>query len=399
MFYMKNSFYFLSFFIIFVLLSSSDLIAQESQTFKNHLSDALLRLYDQEVKGYHYKFSTEITFIDCGDKGINGKGTSEYCNFEENYYSDKYINYGSHFSKSLNRQVNPSLDAYQFIKIKNTKLIGIYYEYLNNNLKQTKSVFCDPKAPFEKEMRRMYTNINFQNIFTIFQSLGMSPPDICKLVPIRTSVSPNGDLVGEYQTEYGTMALNLVRQRELYYFAGGTLKQTRQDRYTSLGNIKLFEVKEAGPGELPQGLDTVTSSFLIKRNFQKENPEITEISSYSEQAGSGKSMQHSVKMTTKSVTKIKSIEEFKKLHLSIPEGKFVSSLDPEYRSLKLTYRNGDIVREVDGTSLEQVVVETQNRKRMWLVLSAVGGLFATAGAAYLGLVWWRRRKAPDGAKS
>ncbi len=54
--------------------------------------------------------------------------------------------------------------------------------------------------------------------------------------------------------------------------------------------------------------------------------------------------------------------------------------------LNWVYRDGRIVLEVDGSSLEQIAVEVDSNKRMWQILKFIGGMF---GVVVLGVIGYR----------
>jgi rhodanese-related sulfurtransferase len=85
-------------------------------------------------------------------------------------------------------------------------------------------------------------------------------------------------------------------------------------------------------------------------------------------------------------------KDIEALRVQIPDGTEVLTADPEYRSLNLTYRGGNVVRQVDGASLDQVIAEERSG-RSWLFVG--GAAVAAAVAAVVVLV--RRLRRPPAA--
>ena len=84
--------------------------------------------------------------------------------------------------------------------------------------------------------------------------------------------------------------------------------------------------------------------------------------------------------------------EIEKLRIPIPEGEPVQSIDPEYKSLALAYRGGEVVRQVDGKSLDEVIASDRRRNRMAKLAASLVSLIVISTVISLWIRRWTIRR-------
>jgi len=288
--------------------------------------------------------------------------------------------------------------AYQYIKLQDKKLLGVPFRVDGKGQKQAERLFCEPTADYRLQMLFLTGNIKLEFLFFAFTELGITIEQLTDYKPGSVTSLENGSLMGEYTTEYGRMQITLVKNRGKFYLQKATLHQARGDRYTSLLRERLKDIPDSGLGDLANGLDSASSEFILNRDFSQTVPTILQVVDLGRQSAGEKNY---VSTNTKKVTSILpvlSLNDFDKYHVPIPEGMRVHALDPGFESLNLTHRNGEIVREVDGASLERVVLENRNSKLRWKVLGIATGVlvFGLAGWYFVRRRVARRRRSTEG---
>lgn len=211
-------------------------------------------------------------------------------------------------------------------------------------------------------------------------------------VSIRADFA-TGSYSAIYNSVYGTIEVGLEMFEDRYAISKLKIVQNKNDVYTGLsGTNRLSDIHKSILGDTPNGLISVESGLKISRQNNTGKPFST-IVSYNIYKSHESSWSSDRTLSLTEYRKIHNSDEITALHLPIPDGQSVQSLDPAYKSLALAYRGGEVVRQVDGKSLDEVIASDQRRGRLTKI-----GLIVLAGVvllACIGLVirWRVKRRA------
>jgi hypothetical protein len=164
----------------------------------------------------------------------------------------------------------------------------------------------------------------------------------------------------------------------------------------TLADIKVSSLGQYYDGVKDYGLDQIGSKFVITREYIGTSYRIIKYETHSwEKSGKSKLDQVAEQVVLKT-TKLNTFEDFKKLLIPVPEGKYVHTTDEDMKNTHLTYRSGDIVREVDGASLQQIQTEQKYSRRLYWAIGITLISFLVLGAGYFLARLWLRRRADQG---
>ncbi len=145
--------------------------------------------------------------------------------------------------------------------------------------------------------------------------------------------------------------------------------------------------------ETPDGLTSVIHGFRISYDENSTRP-FTVLTIFNSYAAAGKNLKSENILRLTDYKKCNNDAEIEAMRIPIPEGERVGLVDDPYKgTLALTYRNGEVVRQVDGASLEEVVTEERfHKKFLYIVVSIVGILCIAFGFRYTWKRWAAKSK-------
>jgi hypothetical protein len=199
-------------------------------------------------------------------------------------------------------------------------------------------------------------------------------------------------LTAVYPTVYGPLEVGIERIGGKDMITTVRMAQSPTDVYTSRFNGgKLADVRGSVLEETPGGLTSVITELVIDYKGATGGKPLSTITEKSVYTAAGKEYRGTRAVRLTEYRKCTSEKEVEALMVPIPDGQEVGTPDPDYQPLTLTYHKGDVVREVDGASLDQVATERRVRRSvLYIVLPILAVVLLTGGVLWINA---RRRAA------
>lgn len=280
-------------------------------------------------------------------------------------------------------------DCMQFYLASGRRPIGVHYDVVKGE-RRRRSVSVDPKRTYEWGFEAATRHVYLSNLLSWFGPTGNSLAEITQQPPASVRAGQNSRVTATYPTEYGVVEVDLGRLGDRDVLVAVRIAQSSKDVYTSLSEGRtLAEMTDSVVGPTPGGLTrAVYECVLAHDEAQPAHPfktlTVTEVFT-----GAGKTWHGTRTLTLTNYRKCSSPNCVEELRVPVPDGTVVSSLDPEFRPLTLIYQDGDIVREVDGTSLDDVIAGRVPVRR-WVNYYAAAGVALLLAVGFV-VYRWRSR--------
>lgn len=263
---------------------------------------------------------------------------------------------------------------------------GLYQA--QKGVKKFKSLSIEPKNKYDQDLFDALSQIHIESCLSRFGNTDSSLSQITELPPAEIIRGDNGSLEGRYSTPYGRVVLRTANRSGRDVLVSARLMQSASDWCTPHWKRPLSTLPESVVGVHPAGLMSIESGLAVEYTSVTTQFPFTKIRIEDEWKDASRRWRSVKQLTPTAYRRLADGREIEALRIPIPEGQRVHSLDPEYKPLNLAYAGGQIVRQVDGASLDQVVAETTRRpfRALWLI--AAVGLVAVVAA---GGIWLRRR--------
>ncbi len=259
--------------------------------------------------------------------------------------------------------------------------------YIVNTERKISSVSYDPKVTYKSYYHGLTNGVYLNGVLFSF---GPSAENLADIVSSRVPLikrNTGSSLVAQYTTEYGLIEATLERIANRDRLVEVRMTQSAKDVYTHLSKgATLAEIQQSVLRETPGGLTSVIQGFRISYDDTSKRP-FSVFTVFNSYAAAGKTWKSDRILRLTDYQKCNSDTEIEALRIPIPEGERVGLMDPDKKEITYTYRNGDIVRQVDGASLEEVVTEERfHKKFVYVVVSIVGVALIAFGFRYA----WKR---------
>jgi hypothetical protein len=357
---------------------------------------AALRLRDEVFDNCIVKMEQSATSDWSGMAGrLRQSGTVVFARVGACVLSDRDVALTQNISSSDGQPRRDSHTYSQRFMANGRRCIQIDYEPTKTG-KRVVHVRCDPRRSYDESFLGASRAVHLDSLLAEFGSTG-------KTLVVLTEVSPEsvkrtkGGLTAVYPTVYGPLEVSLERIGGKDAITTVRMAQAATDVYTSLFNGgKLADVRDSVLEKTPDGLTSLVTEVVIDYKGATGSKPISTITEKTTYTAAGKEYRGTRFVRLTEYRKCMDEKEVEALMAPIPEGQVVGTADPEYRPLTLTYRKGDVVREVDGASLEQVATEKRVRRSvLYIVLPVLAVVLLAGGGLW---VYARRRAArtPEG---
>ncbi len=303
--------------------------------------------------------------------------------------SDTAVAHSQQISARDGRPRKDSNTRIQFFMANGRRCIGINYEPTKNG-RRVVGLSCDPRRSYDDSFQALTRYVHLNHLVSWFGPTGSTLVELTGVPPGSVRTGKGGAVTGVYPTVYGVLEVTVDRVGGRDVVLNVRLTQAATDVYTSLfDGGKLADVRESVLGETPAGLTSAVTAFSFDYGRAGGSLPFSSLTVSAGSAAKGIEWRatHTLRLTE--YQKCRSQEKIEALRIPIPEGETVDSLDPEYQSIALAYRGGEVVRAVDGASLDEVAADRRFRHTAMYVALAL------AAAALLAcLVWlYARRRA------
>ena len=270
--------------------------------------------------------------------------------------------------------------------------IDVIYKFKGKS-KSIITVACDPSYTPAQKLQAITQTAELGDFFLSFSQTDATLSQIAGRVPDQLVFDEPGRITAEYRTRFGlvTIVVGVIDGVDSLFSA--KLTQLATDQYwPSEKPQPLSAATRSALGEHPGGL--LFHEHILGVNYDaKHGKPFASLTHSDEYKALGKSMKSVGVCNLEFYNKLSGKDQVLVLRISIAEGATVNSLDPEFSKMQFGYKKGgDVVRRVDGASVDQVAAE-QNRipRGLWLLLSVgVVSVIATI------VILTRRRNARTG---
>jgi hypothetical protein len=282
-------------------------------------------------------------------------------------------------------------DCVQHYMASGRRPIGVHYDLVKGK-RIRRSVAVDPKQTYEWSFEAATRHVYLNMLLSQFGPTGKSLSEITRQPPSSVRAGQNSRVTATYPTEYGVVEIDLGRIGDRDVLVAARIFQSPKDVYTSLSEGKtLAEMTDTVLGPTPGGLTRATYEVTLSHDEAQPAHPFKTLTLTRSYTGAGKTWQGTQTVTLTDYRKCSSPSCVEELRIPVPDGTVVSSLDPEFRRLTLVYKDGEIVREVDGASLDDIVAgRVPARRRLYYYAAAGLALVLTVGV----VVYRRRRGRP-----
>jgi len=273
------------------------------------------------------------------------------------------------------------------------------YSFDKKSRKFATEVSCSPKSNYDQDVGYLASRAKLEWAFADVDMIGMELAQIASNSPSIESTSSPTTARAVFSTRYGPVTLAAELREGHWCLTDLIHDQAASDYYTKkLPDTRLSMVKSLGRVPLKRGISSQKLAIIITWNRQSaSSPAIDAIRREWTRSADEIKLVEVVSMKCTGVVPLKSLEDLTNRNIPIPDGSRVYAGDEEYHSVYLAFRSGQIVREVDGASLDQVVAEVEHGKRNRLIYWIVGGTLAAFVIIVSIYFWFRRRRAHRGA--
>ena len=371
-----------------VVLVSATIAHADDGVDGKRISDTVRKMRDQVFQNCIAKLKVVASNTVNGNVELKINGTYVLATCSELSLSDKSI---SMMIDKPGRRKQEATHSQQLYLPRGKKSITIRYDAVNKSIQ---GVSYWPHDDYALNYHGLTRDVRLDCILSRFGPFSQNIVDVVGSRVPTTKRNANGQLTGQYVTEYGLLAVTIERSGQLDRLKEVEMTQTAKDVYNSLSaGATLAEVRDSVLGKTPDGLSSVTSRFRFSYDNTSGRP-FSELSLFDSYTATGQTFRSNYVLRLTDYKKCFDAVEIEALRVPIPEGERVGLVgDPYNGTLALTYRNGDIVRQVDGASLEEVVTEERfHKKFLYVVVSVVGTMCIAFGFRYAWKRWATKSK-------
>lgn len=248
------------------------------------------------------------------------------------------------------------------------------------NMKKQKptivAVSCDPSHTYDQEFGILTRKARLDDILAEFGSCNSTLSGLVKKEPDTLERDGKGKLLAKYSTKYGLVILHMVQAQDSFVLRSASIEQSATSIYNSRFAQPLSSVKKSMLGKHAEGLTSCIHTVEFDYSSEQHAKPFDVMRITDKLTSGNKSWVGQSKFTLVSYTKASDLRDIDTLKIKIPDGQKVHSLDPKYKPLNFAYRRGEVVRRVDGASLNQVVAEHGKTSRLFWVVVVLCTVFA-----------------------
>jgi hypothetical protein len=268
--------------------------------------------------------------------------------------------------------------------------IGVHYDLVKGERKR-RSVSVDPKRTYEQYFETATYHVKLSMLLSQFGPTGKSLAEITRQPPASIRAGQNSRVTATYPTEYGVVEVDLGRVGGRDVLIAARIVQSPKDVYTSLSEGQtLAELTDSVVGPTPGGLTRAVYECALSHDEAQPAHPFKTLTVTEFFTGAGKTWHGTHTLTLTEYRKCTSPNCVEELRVPVPDGTVISSLDPEFRPLTLVYQEGNIVREVDGASLDDIIVGRVPARR-WVYYYVAMGIVLLLVAGVVVYRWRRVR--------
>jgi hypothetical protein len=278
----------------------------------------------------------------------------------------------------------------QFYMASGRRPIGIHYDLVKGERKR-RSVSVDPKRTYEQYFETATYHVKLSMLLSQFGPTGKSLAEITRQPSASIIAGQNSRVTATYSTEYGVVDVDLGQVGGKDVLIAARVVQSPKDVYTSLSEGRtLAELTESVVGPTPGGLTRAVYECALSHDEAQPARPFKTLTVTEFFTGAGKTWHGTHTLTLTEYRKCTSPNCVEELRVPVPDGSVVSSLDPDFHPLTLVYQDGDIVREVDGASLNDIIAG-RVPARQWVYYYVATGIAVLLVAGVVVYRWRRVR--------
>lgn len=367
--------------------------ADECQIVGERAHNATLQLRDVVFHDVICELELLSTTKHDGKVTFKQTGKLQFARFGEHFFSDSAQQFSESWSNDHVQKFEDRTENSQLQMSEGSRCFRINYE-LNKGKKNIAHVSCNHKSTFDESHYALCQKVYLCDLLAYFVGR-VSLIDITKSPPTNCKLIPDGSAVAEYSATFGTLQISFSRRGEVDRVHTIRLTQSANDCFGTEAPL-LRDIKVTALGKHPNGLVSTSMEIAIEWSDGSGIMPIRQINIQHMFTSHTNTMIIERKLRMTEYRKCKSLDDFNSISIPIPDGQKILSWDPDYKSIALSYKGGEIVRQADGAPLEQVIQEHSSR-RMWLARATyVGGALLSAALLYVGYRLVRRRRAKVG---
>jgi hypothetical protein len=342
------------------------------------IHQAVLRLRDDTFARCATKFELSGVVERDGVTSSQEKGTVQFARFESCVWSDAAV-IKSVLRAAGETRSEPAAQQYiQYYMANGRRCVSLRYDMVKAG-KRLRTVACDPRRDYDDSFRALTKSVHLTPLLSNFDPSKESLVEITKSPPASVTRDAAGRLTGVYPTVYGPVRVSIERRDGQDVVSEASVKQGPTDVYThQSGGSTLSQVADSVLDDTPEGLTSVTRGLTIVYAGARPGRPFASLVIVTEYNAKDKRWKSSKTLTLSDYKRCTGEADIEALRLPIPEGQAVNSIDPEFKSLALAYRCGEIVRQVDEASLDEVIVEKGRRRTSLYLLSGVAAAVVLA---------------------
>lgn len=367
-----------------VILNCTNTYADDA-TDSKRISAALIQVRDQIFQNCIIKLKVESNANRNGNVELKSNGNSMLATCSELSISDKTISMAINM---VGRRKQESTYSEQHYLSRKKKCLIVKYDIKTTFDRSIRSVSYWQHEDFEKNRHGLMQNIQLDSILCKFGPFDGNIADIVNdQLPVLKRNS-GGRLTGQYTFEYGLLEVTVQQIGKIDRLIEAKVIQTPNNVYNSLSKgAKLAEIRESALGKTPDGLLSASKSFRFTYDDASTKP-FDSLRLSESITANGQSLQYDHTFSVVNYIKCFNAAEIEALRIPIPDGEKVYVVgDPNEGAINLTYRNGDIVRQVDGAPLEKVATEERFHKNLIRVFAFSFGILSIAIGT-----WYARKR-------
>ena len=352
--------------------------------------NSVLRLRDEVFNNCIVKFQLKGALERIGSPVSTETGQLTYARIGSAIFTDRAII--AHLPERAGQRASDIPLYNQYFLANGRRCIGTTYK-VSGSKRQIRIVHCDPTRTFDISLRAMCNSIFLDTLLVEFRPTGESLVEITKNEPSQIHRRPNGGLTAIYSTPYGNVEIEMEIVNGKDSIAGAKIEQGRNDVSSSYAKSeKLSDVRQSILEVTPNGLTSAKDGFRINYGSPGNGKPFASITTSTGVYAEGKDWRMERTLSLVEYRTSDDANEIEKLRIPIPEGEPVQSIDPEYKSLALAYRGGEVVRQVDGKSLDEVIASDRRRNRMAKLAASLVSLIVISTVISLWIRRWTIRR-------
>ena len=285
--------------------------------------------------------------------------------------------------------VRIGLTNQQIYKKKGKPELNTYYQ-LDGSKPVFGAVGVDRKNSDERSFHRIATYVYLPAVLGSFSPLKESLAELTRSMPLSSVRSDGIIKTGTYITKYGPIQISLQIINNEPFVTRVRITRPSSAIFSSPPNKqepKVGEIDSVWGRYKVSGLTSHEMGFQINYEHGDNKRPFASIVTDEIHQADGKTWKIVETLKVTEYHRIHDDSAIQPLRLPIPEGSSVISSDSELKPLALVNRGGEIVREIDGASLQDVVLEqhASSRRFWWLLAGAIIAL-----GLGIGYYFWQR---------